>query len=114
MSYYVGNSEKERHEFGYDKNDQISSEAVMNVWGADPVSTETEYTYDRLGKLTGSDLTDNIDSSGDRTVTYTYDIDGNRTERAEGNVVTENTFDGLNRQTASVTTRDPSGANEGL
>ena len=63
MSYYTGANEKERYEYSYDKNDQIISESIMNVRTTDPVNTETEYTYDRLGQLVGSELTDSIDSN---------------------------------------------------
>ena len=112
MSYYMGENEKERYEYSYDKNDQIISESIMNVRTADPINAQTEYTYDRLGQLVGSELTDSIDSSKDKEVTYTYDIDGNRTEKVEGDVTTSYTFDGLNRLAEETVTRDPGTANE--
>ncbi|MCL2881840.1 MAG: DNRLRE domain-containing protein [Coriobacteriia bacterium] len=87
------------YDYSYNKSSQIIfEEHVTNYPGEDTTDQVREYTYDELGRLISSDVTDNIEGSTE-SFTYGYDAIGNR--RMEGIDGEENyaIYNGLNQMT---------------
>jgi len=89
--------------YAYNKNSQITSEHhVASYPGRDPIDQERDCSYDELGRLISSDLTD---SAADTTSTRTYGYDriGNRRMEATDGQARYSLFNGLNQVTAKET-----------
>lgn len=101
--YTVSGAEKERHEYVYDKNSNIIEETIVNNWPAGSSSKVNEtrtYTYDNLGQLIQSVVT----GSKSETITYAYDIVGNRKKETVGTTVTEYHYNSQNMLLEEIVT----------
>ncbi|WP_343346252.1 DNRLRE domain-containing protein [Terrisporobacter petrolearius] len=101
----------EKYEYTYNKNNHIMSEYLYNNYTSttqrDEDSPKTtvdelrEYEYDKLGRLTETNIRDNISNSISSTV-YTYDKVGNRVKEAKDGKTTTYTYNSLNQLVSSV------------
>ncbi|WP_343337954.1 hypothetical protein TPELB_33410 [Terrisporobacter petrolearius] len=101
----------EKYEYTYNKNNHIMSEYLYNNYTSttqrDEDSPSTivdelrEYEYDKLGRLTETNISDNVSNSISNTV-YTYDKVGNRVKEAKDGKTTTYTYNSLNQLVSSV------------
>ena len=107
-----GNNEVlEKYEYTYNKNNHIMSEYLYNNYTSttqrDEESTDAivdelrEYEYDKLGRLTETNIRDNISNTISNTV-YTYDKVGNRLKEVKDGKTTTYTYNSLNQLVSSV------------
>lgn len=93
----------EKHTYSYDKNSNILSEEYINNYPSsqsDRINETRVYTYDSLNRLKTSRVTNNTDNTAKNT-SYTYDKVGNITQVIEGNVTTNNSYNGFNQLSQS-------------
>ncbi len=112
IAYTEGDSseEKESYEYTYDKNNNILTETIVNHYPAseeDWVEEQRCYTYDALGRLTSTGITDKLNGTS-KTTEYTYDQVGNRLTEEEDGIVTTYTYNSLN-QLLSTEQKDEDG-----
>lgn len=62
----------------------------------DWVEEQRSYTYDSLGRLTGTEITDGLNGTT-MEISYTYDKVGNRLTETEDGVKTSYTYNSLNQ-----------------
>ena len=92
----------------YDKNSQIIRKTEKNSTAKDEkdhTDKTTEYTYNALGRLTKSVVTDHKNNDEKTTTAYSYDSAGNRTKKVKGEEETSYTYNGLNQLLAAKTTK---------
>ena len=92
----------------YDKNSQIIRKTEKNSTAKDEkdhTDKTTEYTYNALGRLTKSVVTDHKNNDEKTTTAYSYDPAGNRTKKVKGEEETSYTYNGLNQLLAARTTK---------
>lgn len=104
ISITVTDSEKsgevEKYTYAYDKNGQIVTETKKNFYpesGIGRIDETWEYTYDPLGRLLTTIVTDNQSGEVKMQKAYTYDGAGNRLTETENGVQTVNTYNSLNQ-----------------
>ena len=104
ISITVTDSEKsgevEKYTYAYDKNGQIVTETKKNFYpesGIGRIDKTWEYTYDPLGRLLTTIVTDNQSGEVKTQKAYTYDGAGNRLTETENGVQTVNTYNSLNQ-----------------
>ncbi len=104
ISITVTDSEKsgevEKYTYAYDKNGQIVTETKKNFYpesGIGRIDETWEYTYDPLGRLLTTIVTDNQSGEVKTQKAYTYDGAGNRLTETENGVQTVNTYNSLNQ-----------------
>lgn len=104
ISITVTDSEKsgevEKYTYAYDKNGQIVTETKKNFYpesGIGRIDETWEYTYDPLGRLLTTIVTDNQSGEVKTQKAYTYDGAGNRLAETENGVQTVNTYNSLNQ-----------------
>jgi YD repeat-containing protein len=97
-------SGNEKYEYEYDSiGNRLSNTVTEN--GGDPI--QTQYSYDKLNRLTqtieDADDDGSFETNGDDNVTnYTYDLNGNRTEKdVVGGATTTYSFDVHDRLTSA-------------
>ena len=109
MVYKKGSEVLESYGYKYDKNSQLTEKTEVNNTPKtehDKVNITKAYTYNALGQLAKTEVTDHKDGDKKETVTYEYDKAGNRIKKAEGNVQTAYTYNGLDQLLTAVTERD--------
>lgn len=92
----------------YDKNSQIIRKTEKNSTAKDEkdhTDKTTEYTYNALGRLTKSVVTDHKNNDEKTITAYSYDPAGNRTKKVKGEEETSYTYNGLNQLLAARTTK---------
>ena len=92
----------------YDKNSQIIRKTEKNSTAKDEkdhTDKTTEYTYNALGRLTKSVVTDHKNNDEKTIIAYSYDPAGNRTKKVKGEEETSYTYNGLNQLLAAKTTK---------
>jgi hypothetical protein len=68
--------EEMRHVYGYDANNRITTDSLLNTWGG--VFRVSTLTYDSLGRIVKESTKDLSNMSAPaRVMTYTYDARGN-------------------------------------
>ncbi len=80
----------ESYQYSYDKNSNITKKTQVNNYpkeDADKVNETKVYTYDTLGRLTKTVITDHKKDDKTKTVTYTYDNVGNRLKEDDGTTI---------------------------
>ncbi len=73
--------------YSYDKNSNITKKTQVNNYpkeDEDKVNETKVYTYDALGRLTKTVITDHKNDDKIKTVIYTYDNAGNRPKEDNG------------------------------
>ncbi|MBC5746158.1 hypothetical protein FMM74_022100, partial [Lachnospiraceae bacterium MD308] len=96
--YKKGSEVLESYACKYDKNNQITEKTEINntpKTEQDKVNITKAYTYNALGQLTKTEVTDHKDGDKKETITYEYDKAGNRTKKGEGSAQTSYTYNGL-------------------
>ena len=109
MVYKKGSEVLESYACKYDKNNQITEKTEINntpKTEQDKVNITKAYTYNALGQLTKTEVTDHKDGDKKETITYEYDKAGNRTKKGEGSAQTSYTYNGLDQLLTAVTERD--------
>ena len=109
MVYKKGSEVLESYTYKYDKNSQLTEKTEVNNTPKtehDKVNITKAYTYNALGQLAKTEVTDHKDGDKKETVTYEYDKAGNRIKKAEGNAQTTYTYNGLDQLLTAVTGRD--------
>lgn len=94
----------EEYTYAYDKNGQIVTETRLNNYPSkddEKVDESWAYTYDALGRLAATTVTDNATGSVKTQKSYTYDKAGNRLSETENGQTTTNSYNGLNQMVAS-------------
>ncbi|WP_419725664.1 polymorphic toxin-type HINT domain-containing protein [Terrisporobacter petrolearius] len=101
----------EKYEYTYNKNNHIMSEYLYNNYTSttqrDEDSPSTivdelrEYEYDKLGRLTETNISDKVSNTISNTV-YTYDKVGNRVKEIKDGKTTTYTYNSLNQLVSSV------------
>lgn len=90
---------KESYAYTYDKNNNILSEQIRNDYpekAEDRIQEERVYTYDSLGRLLTSTITDQ--KTGTQTnSSYQYDEVGNRKKETKNGVVTTYEYNDFNQ-----------------
>ena len=107
--YKKGSEVLESYACKYDKNNQITEKTEINntpKTEQDKVNITKAYTYNALGQLTKTEVTDHKDGDKKETITYEYDKAGNRTKKGEGSAQTSYTYNGLDQLLMAVTERD--------
>ena len=95
----------ESYQYGYDKNSNITKKTQVNNYpkeDADKVNETKIYTYDKLGRLTKTVITDHKKDDKTKTITYTYDNVGNRLKEDDGTMTTSYTYNGLDQLKTST------------
>ena len=108
MTYKSGTTVLEEYTYTYDKNNQITRRTEKNSTAKDEkdhTDKTTEYTYNALGRLTKSVVTDHKNNDEKTTTAYSYDPAGNRTKKVKGEEETSYTYNGLNQLLAAKTTK---------
>ena len=108
MTYKSGTTVLEEYTYTYDKNNQITRRTEKNNTAKDEkdhTEKTTEYTYNALGRLTKSVVTDHKNNDEKTTSAYSYDSAGNRTKKVKGEEETSYTYNGLNQLLAAKTTK---------
>lgn len=108
MVYKKGSEILESYAYKYDKNSNITEKTEINntpASDADKVNVTKAYTYNALGQLTETEVTDHRDSDSKQTITYAYDKAGNRTKKVKGSADTTYTYNGLDQLLTAVTER---------
>ena len=98
----------ESYSYTYDKNNNIISKTTVNNYpknNSDKINETKEYTYDNLGRLTKTNITDKS-TNKKSTVTYEYDLVGNRTSMTKDGATTSYTYNDLNQLTKSTENKD--------
>lgn len=109
MVYKKGSEVLESYASKYDKNNQITEKTEINntpKTEQDKVNLTKTYTYNALGQLTKTEVTDHKDGDKKETITYEYDKAGNRTKKGKGSAQTSYTYNGLDQLLTAVTERD--------
>ncbi|MEG1142315.1 MAG: RHS repeat domain-containing protein, partial [Clostridia bacterium] len=101
----------EKYEYTYNKNSHITSEYLYNNYTINNKVRNTknnkitdelrQYAYDDLGRLTQTNITDNV-SNDTNTITYKYDKVGNRVKEVNNGKTTNYTYNSLNQLVTSV------------
>ncbi|MFR1062552.1 polymorphic toxin-type HINT domain-containing protein [Intestinibacter bartlettii] len=99
----------ERYEYTYNKNNLITNEKLYNNYtqtnnseSNTPITNETrKYEYDKLGRLTGTYVTNNNDNITTYSQ-YEYDKVGNRLKEKKDSSLVEYTYNSLNQLLTSV------------
>ena len=108
MTYKSGTTVLEAYTYAYDKNSQIIRKTEKNSTAKDEkdhTDKTTEYTYNALGRLTKSVVTDHKNNDEKTITAYSYDPAGNRTKKVKGEEETSYTYNGLNQLLAAKTTK---------
>lgn len=108
MVYKKGSEVLESYAYKYDKNNLITEKTEINNTAkqdADKVNVTKAYTYDALGQLTKTEITDHKDNDKKSSIEYTYDKAGNRIGRVKGSAETTYTYNGLDQLLTAVTER---------
>ena len=108
MTYKSGTTVLEAYTYSYDKNNNIIKKTEKNSTAKeekDHTDKTTEYTYNALGRLTKSVVTDHKKNEEKTTTTYSYDSAGNRTKKVKGEEETAYTYNGLNQLLKAKTTK---------
>lgn len=108
MTYKSGTTVLEAYTYSYDKNNNIIKKTEKNSTAKeekDHTDQTTEYTYNALGRLTKSVVTDHKKNEEKTTMTYSYDSAGNRTKKVKGEEETAYTYNGLNQLLKAKTTK---------
>lgn len=108
MTYKKGSEVLESYAYKYDKNSNITEKTEINNTPKtenDKVNVTKAYTYNALGQLTKTELTDHKDGNSRQTITYEYDKAGNRTKKVKGSSETTYTYNGLDQLLTAVTQR---------
>lgn len=108
MTYKSGTTVLEAYTYSYDKNNNIVKKTEKNSTAKeekDHTDQTTEYTYNALGRLTKSVVTDHKKNEEKTTTTYSYDSAGNRTKKVKGEEETAYTYNGLNQLLKAKTTK---------
>ena len=108
MTYKSGTTVLEAYTYSYDKNNNIIKKTEKNSTAKeekDHTDQTTEYTYNALGRLTKSVVTDHKKNEEKTTTTYSYDSVGNRTKKVKGEEETAYTYNGLNQLLKAKTTK---------
>lgn len=106
MTYKKGDTLLESYTYKYDKNGYITEKTEVNhTPKTDPykVNETKSYTYDGLGQLKETVVTDHKNADKVRTITYEYDKAGNRVKKTEGSEVISYTYNGLDQLLTVVT-----------
>lgn len=114
MTYKNGTKVLEAYEYAYDKNGNVIQETEVNntpETKAYQVNETKDYTYDKLGRLVETVVTDHLDAEKQVTTTYEYDEVGNRQKKTTGSTEIEYTYNGLDQLMTAETIRG--GANAG-
>ncbi len=109
MIYKKGTVVLEEYTYQYDKNDHIIQKTEKNLTSqaeADRTHVTKTYTYDVLGQLIQTEITDHRSNNAEQTISYTYDKVGNRTKQVDGNEETVYTYNGLNQLLTAVTEKN--------
>lgn len=109
MVYKNGSEVLESYAYKYDKNSQLTEKTEVNNTPKtehDKVNVTKAYSYNALGQLIKTEVTDHKDGDRKETVTYEYDKAGNRIKKAEGNTQTAYTYNGLDQLLTAVTERN--------
>lgn len=108
MTYKSGTTVLEAYTYSYDKNNNIVKKTEKNSTAKeekDHTDQTTEYTYNALGRLTKSVVTDHKKNEEKTTTTYSYDSVGNRIKKVKGEEETAYTYNGLNQLLKAKTTK---------
>ena len=108
MTYKSGTTVLEAYTYSYDKNNNIVKKTEKNSTAKeekDHTDQTTEYTYNALGRLTKSVVTDHKKNEEKTTTTYSYDFAGNRTKKVKGEEETAYSYNGLNQLLKAKTTK---------
>lgn len=108
MTYKSGTTVLEAYTYSYDKNNNIVKKTEKNSTAKeekDHTDQTTEYTYNALGRLTKSVVTDHKKNDEKTTTTYSYDFAGNRTKKVKGEEETAYSYNGLNQLLKAKTTK---------
>ena len=108
MTYKSGTTVLEAYTYSYDKNNNIVKKTEKNSTAKeekDHTDQTTEYTYNALGRLTKSVVTDHKKNEEKTTTTYSYDSAGNRTKKVKGEEETAYSYNGLNQLLKAKTTK---------
>ena len=108
MTYKSGTTVLEAYTYSYDKNNNVVKKTEKNSTAKeekDHTDQTTEYTYNALGRLTKSVVTDHKKNEEKTTTTYSYDSAGNRTKKVKGEEETAYTYNGLNQLLKAKTTK---------
>lgn len=108
MIYKNGSEIQESYAYKYDKNGNIIEKTEINNTPTaenDKVNETKKYTYDTLGRLTKTVITDHLDSDAEQTISYEYDKVGNRTKKTQGSTEVSYTYNGLDQLLKAETTR---------
>jgi len=108
MVYKKGSELLESYAYKYDKNGNIIEETEVNntpAKEADKVHETRQYTYDTLGRLVKTVVTDHLDADTQQTTVYEYDKVGNRTKKTHGSEEITYTYNGLDQLLTAVTNR---------
>ncbi|MGN1166607.1 MAG: DNRLRE domain-containing protein [Lachnospiraceae bacterium] len=108
MVYKKGTEVLESYAYKYDKNNNITEKTEINntpSTDADKVNETKAYTYNALGQLIKTEVTDHRDNDSKQTISYQYDKAGNRTKKIKGSAETSYTYNGLDQLLTAVTER---------
>lgn len=106
MMYKKEDTVLEAYTYAYDKNGNIVQKRETNQTAQnenDRTDITKDYTYNALGQLVKTELTDHKDKEKKATITYTYDKAGNRIKQTEGGSETVYTYNGLDQLKTAVT-----------
>ncbi len=109
MVYKKGSEVLESYTYKYDKNSQLTEKTEVNNTPKtehDRTNVTKAYTYNALGQLTETEVTDHKDGDKKETISYEYDKAGNRTRKGKGSTKTTYTYNGLDQLLTAVTERD--------
>lgn len=108
MVYKNGSETLESYAYKYDKNSNITEKTEVNNTSTsdkDKVNVTKAYTYNALGQLTKTEVTDHRENEKKQTITYAYDKAGNRVKKVKGSAETTYTYNGLDQLLTAVTER---------
>ena len=91
--------------YEYDVFDRVTSMKYIDSSNLDKVMESYSYTYDALGRLVKTDVT-NHSTDKNSSITYGYDKVGNRTSMTKDGVTTSYKYNELNQLTSSVENKD--------
>ena len=109
MVYKNGSEVLESYAYKYDKNSQLTEKTEVNNTPKtehDKVNITKAYTYNALGQLTKTEVTDHKDGDKKENISYGYDKAGNRTKKVKGSAQTSYSYNGLDQLLIAVTERD--------
>lgn len=109
MVYKKGSEVLESYTYKYDKNSQLTEKTEVNNTPKtehDRTNVTKAYTYNALGQLAKTEVTDHKDGDKKETISYEYDKVGNRTKKGKGSTQTTYTYNGLDQLLTAVTERD--------